>query len=230
MQNEPRVKEVLLAIDAATSHGGVAVSADGVVLSEVSISDTRRHSELLLPAIEFALHAAGVARAEITGIVAGAGPGSFTGVRMAAATARGLAAGLGVPLLAYSSLAAVAAAAARGAEPVCAMFDARRGEVYAACYAFDGGGIRTIMPPTVAGVDAIVSRFEDAVPLYAGDGAHQYESRLPEGRVLSSLVQPRASALLWLAAHDRAAGAVGLPASFEPDYIRAPAAVRGLDA
>lgn len=224
------MREVLLAIDAATSSGGVALSADAVVLAEVCISDTRRHSELLLPAVDFVLHAAGVGRADISGIVVGAGPGSFTGVRIAAAMARGLAAGLGVPLLAYSSLAGVAAAAARGAEPVCALFDARRGEVYAGCYSFDDDGMRTIMPPTAATVEQVRERFAGDMPLFAGDGAQQYLSSLPKERVLSTLVQPRASALLWLAHHCRAAGAVPMPASFEPEYIREPAAVRGLNA
>ena len=221
------MRECLLAIDAATASGGVAVSVDGAVLSEVTISDTRRHSELLLPAVDFVLHAAGVAKSGVTGIVVGAGPGSFTGVRIAAATARGLAAGLGVPLLAYSSLAAVAAAAARGPEPVCAMFDARRGEVYAACYSFGDDGIRTIMPPGAAMVEQIVDRFAAEMPLFAGDGAQQYRASLPADRILSTLVQPRAGALLWLAQHYRTAGAVPMPASFEPEYIREPAAVRG---
>jgi tRNA threonylcarbamoyladenosine biosynthesis protein TsaB len=224
------MKEFLLAIDAATASGGVAVSADGVVLAEAGISDTRRHSELLLPAVDFVLHASGVERTNITGIVVGAGPGSFTGVRIAAAMARGLAAGLGVPLLAYSSLAGLAASAARGLEPVCAMFDARRGEVYAGCYAFGDDGMTTILPPTAATVEQIVERLAADMPLFAGDGAQQYLSKLPRARVLSTVVQTRASALLWLAHYDRAAGAVALPASFEPDYVREPAAARGLDA
>jgi tRNA threonylcarbamoyladenosine biosynthesis protein TsaB len=74
-------------------------------------------------------------------VIVGAGPGSFTGVRVAAATARGLAHGLGVPLYAYSSLAAVAMETGLDGN-VCALFDARRGEVYAACYESSGTRIR----------------------------------------------------------------------------------------
>ena len=214
------MSEILLAIDASTSHGGVAIGRDGVVLAEIAVSDTSRHSELLLPAIEFCLHASAVPRESLSGIVVGSGPGSFTGVRIAAATARGLAAGLEIPLYAYSSLAALAAAAARGETPVCAMFDARRGEVYGACYSFPPGRIETIMAPMAGQVDDVVHALGDVDAEFAGDGAHAYASRLPAPPLALAIVQPRASALLWLAQHDREAGAVGKPSTFEPVYVR----------
>jgi tRNA threonylcarbamoyladenosine biosynthesis protein TsaB len=211
---------VLLAIDASTAHGGVAIGRNGVILAEVAISETSRHSELLLPAVDFCLHAAGVTRADLTAIVVGAGPGSFTGVRIAAATARGLAAGLGIPLLAYSSLAALAATAARGTDAVCAMFDARRGEVYGACYRFPADRIETVLAPMAAHIDDVVHALGEEDVIYAGDGAHEYASRLPVEPLPLAIVQPRSSALLWLAWHDPAAGAVEVPGTFEPVYVR----------
>jgi tRNA threonylcarbamoyladenosine biosynthesis protein TsaB len=214
------MSELILAIDASTSHGGVAIGRNGVTLAEVAISNTARHSELLLPAIEFALHAAGVTRSDLTGIVAGAGPGSFTGVRIAAATARGLAAGLGIPMHAYSSLAALAASAARVDAPVCGMFDARRGEVYAACYRFPQGRIETVLAPVAAHVDDVIHMLDDIDCDFCGDGAHAYAARLPQPPLPLAIVQPRASALLWLLHHDPAAGVVGMPSSFEPVYVR----------
>jgi tRNA threonylcarbamoyladenosine biosynthesis protein TsaB len=212
---------IYLAIDASTSHGGIAIGRDDDVLSEISVGDTSRHSELLLPAVDFALHAAGVSRNDIGAIVVGAGPGSFTGVRIAAATARGLAAALQVPLMAYSSLAALAATAARGDTPVCAMFDARRGEVYGACYRFGSGRIETLVEPMAAHVDDVVHALDDDVDVaFAGDGAHAYASRLPHAPLPLTIVQPRPSALLWLARLDPEAGAVSSASAFEPVYIR----------
>jgi tRNA threonylcarbamoyladenosine biosynthesis protein TsaB len=212
---------VLLAIDASTSHGGVAIGVDGVVRAEVAMAETSRHSELMLPAIEFCLHAAGMSRRDVTAIVVGSGPGSFTGVRIAAATARGFAAALGIPLLAYSSLAALAASAARGTEAVCGMFDARRGEVYGACYRFPEGRIETVLAPMAAHVDDVVHALGDEEDIaFAGDGAHAYASRLPRAPLPLAIVQPRASALVWLASHDPEAGAVGAPGTFEPVYVR----------
>ncbi|MEO5510449.1 MAG: tRNA (adenosine(37)-N6)-threonylcarbamoyltransferase complex dimerization subunit type 1 TsaB [Longimicrobiales bacterium] len=218
----------LLAIDAATAHGGVALDRDGVLLAEIAISNTARHSELLLPAVEFALRAGGITRAELCGIVVGAGPGSFTGVRIAAATARGIAAALEIPLLAYSSLMALAASAARANEPVCGMFDARRGEVYAACYSFADDGITTVLAPVAAAVDDVVRMLDGCDAVFAGDGAAAYASRLPRAPLPVALVQPRASGLLWLARRYPQDGAVERAASFEPAYIRDTGAVRGL--
>ncbi len=220
--------QYLLAIDAATSHGGVAIGRNGIATAEIGISNTSRHSELLLPAVEFALHASGIGRSDLGGIVVGSGPGSFTGVRIAAATARGLAAGLSIPLYAYSSLASLAAAAGRGTAPVCAMFDARRGEVYAACYEFGDDGMHTLLAPMAAPVENVVQALAGIDAVFVGDGAVAYSARLPRPPVDLGLVHPRASALLWLAARDPAAGLVGLPASFEPAYIRESGATQGL--
>jgi tRNA threonylcarbamoyladenosine biosynthesis protein TsaB len=212
--------ELLLAIDAATSNGGIAIGSGGAVRAEVGISDTSRHSELLLPSIEFALHACGATRSDLAGIVVGAGPGSFTGVRIAAATARGLAAALEIPLLAYSSLAALAASAGRGEQPVCALFDARRGEVYGACYAFVNGRVETIMAPMAGPIDDVVHLLGDVDAEFAGDGAIAYQARLPRPPLEQGLVYPRASNLLWLAHFDADAGAVASPGTFEPQYVR----------
>ena len=120
----------VLAIDTATAPGGVAVGIGTDVVAEVVLGRAARHSELGMPAVDFALRAAGASMAEVDAIVCGSGPGSFTGVRIAAATAKGLAHARGVPLYVHSSLLAAAAAAA-SPDPVCALFDARRGEVCA---------------------------------------------------------------------------------------------------
>lgn len=225
------MSELLLAIDAATSHGGVAIGRGGVAIAEVSLGDTRRHSELLLPAVEFVLQAAAAKRSDVSAIVVGAGPGSFTGVRIAAATARGLAAALDIPLLAYSSLAALAAGAGGGAAPVCAMFDAKRGEVYAACYRFTEDTIDTLLAPMAAPIADVMFEIElvraltQANVKYVGEGALLY-ARETGVDTCSAPVTPRAGALLWLAHHDRAAGTVADTTAFEPTYVRASAAER----
>ena len=168
-----------LGIEAATPTGGAAVARDGVLLAEVTLGLTIRHSELLLPGIEFVINAAGIARTDLDGIVVGAGPGSFTGVRIAAATARGLAAALGVPLFAHSSLAAAAAGAGVTDRPVCALFDARRGEVYAACYRFGVSGVEVLLPPAALPLPAVLEQVAALAPVFIGDGAGRYAAQLP---------------------------------------------------
>jgi tRNA threonylcarbamoyladenosine biosynthesis protein TsaB len=150
---------VLLAIETSTDYGSVAIGRGADLIGEVVIGARSRHAESLLPALEFLLRSARLSRSDVRGIVVGAGPGSFTGVRVAAATARGLAVGLDVPLYAFSSLACMAAGAGMQ-EAVCAVFDARRSEVYAACYerVENGDRLHTLLEPEAMHVDDLRAR------------------------------------------------------------------------
>jgi tRNA threonylcarbamoyladenosine biosynthesis protein TsaB len=219
-----------LAIETSTRVGSVALGRAGVVLGEVVVGEAARHSEVLLPAVEFLLSSARLSTRDLEGIVVGAGPGSFTGVRLAAALARGMTRALSVPLSAWSSLAAAAAWAARAdGTPVCALFDARRGEVYAACYRFPGlARCETVLAPTTGRVEEIVERVSGHGPVWTGDGALRYADRLPWAPALPAPLQgPRASALLWLESIGAGSGRVAEPGTWEPDYQRAPGAERG---
>jgi tRNA threonylcarbamoyladenosine biosynthesis protein TsaB len=220
---------VLVAIETATDVGSVAIGSGAGLAGEVTIGARTRHAESLLPALDFLLDSARLGRSAITGVVVGAGPGSFTGVRVAAATARGLARGLGVPLYAYSSLAALAVQVG-GPRPVCALFDARRGEVYAACYGrTEDGELHTLLEPAALGVTALLERVADIDPVYVGDGAARYAAQLGSA-AQPGLLHPRAAALLHLAAIAPSGGAgdrVRDVAGWEPSYLRASGAERG---
>jgi tRNA threonylcarbamoyl adenosine modification protein YeaZ len=201
---------IRVALETSTSVGSVAVGRGGQVLAEVLLGVQTRHAEAVVPALGLVLKQAGVARSEVQEVVVGAGPGSFTGVRVAAATAKGLVAALDCPLLAYSSLLALVAGIP-AAGPVCAMFDARRGEVYAGCWEVGTDVIREVCPPAVGAVADLVSgpsrrggghegwcrgiagnaeREADGQgipascrPLFVGDGALRYRSQLLEAGV-----------------------------------------------
>lgn len=229
----------LVAVEAATDFGSVAVAYEGVLTIEVVVGVRTRHAQALLPALDFALQSSRTGRADIGGVVVGAGPGSFTGVRIAAAMARGLAYGLDVPLYAYSSLAALALDVVTDG-PVCVLFDARRGEVYAACYEREAGGDRltTLLEPVALSVPALLDRLARVTPpaaahrqrrslSFAGDGARRYAAELG-GPAVCGPPAPRASALLQLAAAAPERGLVADAASWEPDYQRASGAERGV--
>lgn len=221
---------IRVAIETATSSGSVAVARGDQVLAEATLGEQRRHAEAVLPALEAVLSEAGLERRQIEEVVVGAGPGSFTGVRVAAATAKGLAAALSVPLVAYSSL-LVLAAAARSDRPVCALFDARRGEVYAGCWRVSGDRIEPLLAPSVGPLESVVAatRSWSSRPLFAGDGARRYSEALTEAGSGSDLPShPRASTLLWLAAHHRVHGQVDDAAAWEPLYVRGSSAERGI--
>jgi tRNA threonylcarbamoyladenosine biosynthesis protein TsaB len=224
---------VLLALDTSTTTGSVAVGS-GSAAVEVRLAPPIRHAEALLPAIDHAVALAGVAKRSLGGIVVGGGPGSFTGLRIAAATAKALAHSLGVPLFAASGLLAQAAAVADVNAPVCALFDARRGEVYAACYRFAATAAPSVLlEPWVGDVLEVVDRLRAHAPLYVGEGASRNAERIEEaGGRLAGLRDPypSAAALLALVAAAPELYHVADPAAWQPLYVRASSAERGLSA
>lgn len=233
---------VRLALETSTPVGSVAVGRErgareareargapeargGASEVEVNLGIQETHSEVLLPAVDFALAMAGVARSQVSEIVVGTGPGSFTGVRVAAAIAKGWWFAAGVTLHGYPTLLALAAAAGVGDRPVCALLDARRREVYAACYRLGAASIEEHIAPAVFGVDALGDRLRelDGATLCVGPGAEAYRAALerdgwPVAR--GPILWPRASSLLWLRERWPEAGAIFDPNRWEPLYVR----------
>ncbi|RFA11274.1 tRNA (adenosine(37)-N6)-threonylcarbamoyltransferase complex dimerization subunit type 1 TsaB [Subtercola boreus] len=154
---------MLLAID--TSAGtSVAVVRGGAgiqnpqVLGQADGFDTMKHAEVIGRLIEGALAEAGVGVSELTGVVAGMGPGPFTGLRVGIAAARVFALGAGVPLLPIVSHDAIALAEAQGGATgeLLVVTDARRREVYWSLYDLGGREQQaaegsTVLPPRLAG-------------------------------------------------------------------------------
>jgi tRNA threonylcarbamoyladenosine biosynthesis protein TsaB len=165
---------LILALDASTPVTTVAVAhgnaRDREVLAEVTTTG-RGASETLLPAVQAALDLAGEELDSVELVVAGVGPGTFTGIRIAAATARALSAGTGMALARNSTLDALAAPALSCSPDVLAVLDARRGQVFAR--RFSGAG------PTT---DIYCVRPEELLvegePVLVGDGAVRYREVL----------------------------------------------------
>ena len=222
---------VYLAIETSTQTGSVAVGHGRAVLAEVVLGLRVKQSETLLPAIDFALASAHVAKTDLSRIIVGGGPGSFTGLRVAGASAKALARALRVPMFAYPGLAALAAStASEGA--VCALFDARRNEVYAAAYRFPGfTEVEVLMQPAPRSLEAVLGSIDVHNHLFVGDGAlrHSDAIRAAGGVVAPAhFAVPRAAALLWLSDLAPAMGRVEDIAAWEPLYLRDSGAERTL--
>ncbi|MBI5870449.1 MAG: tRNA (adenosine(37)-N6)-threonylcarbamoyltransferase complex dimerization subunit type 1 TsaB [Actinobacteria bacterium] len=132
-----------LAIDTSTEVLALALGDGEKVLDELSIDAGRSHLEMLLPAVQDLLDSNGLAIGDLNAIVAGTGPGTFSGLRVGIATARALAQSLELPLFGYSSLEALANGLADGAEKpmprwILPLIDARRGQVFARLYKKEG--------------------------------------------------------------------------------------------
>jgi len=141
---------LVLAIDTATSHPALAL-ADGVFEGETELPAGAPSSESLLPAVAGLLARAGLVLGDVGRVVACAGPGSFTGIRVGLATAWGLSRSLGVPLETIGSLEAVAETArTSGDATVHARIEAERGDAYVAEYDVTGPRAREVAPPRTA--------------------------------------------------------------------------------
>jgi tRNA threonylcarbamoyl adenosine modification protein YeaZ len=176
---------VLLAIDTSAGTSVAVVDpASGRVLAERSTDDSRRHAEVIGPFLAEVLAEAGVTGADVTGVVAGTGPGPFTGLRVGIAAARTFAAARGVPLLPLVSHDAIAADLQR--HPVVVLTDARRREVYWSAH--DETGTRVAGPGLAKPADldeAIRASRPEAV-----DWPRETVTTVPAGR-LGSLAADR---------------------------------------
>lgn len=131
----------LLAIDTATEQCSAAVRLDGRTV-EQRVLTPRGHAELLLPMVEQVMAEAGCTLADLDGLAFGRGPGAFTGVRIAVGAIQGISLGTGLPVVAISTLAAVAQQFAQPGEAVLVCMDARMNEVYWGIYACVDGVVQ----------------------------------------------------------------------------------------
>ncbi|MEO9175418.1 MAG: tRNA (adenosine(37)-N6)-threonylcarbamoyltransferase complex dimerization subunit type 1 TsaB [Gaiellales bacterium] len=198
---------LLLAIDTATTVAAACVWRDGAVLAEGERRGAHVAQEVLVLCEEL-MDRAGIAPAELDGVVGGVGPGSFTGVRVGLATARGLGLALSVPVAGASTLGALRAGAG---ESSVACIDARRSEVFA-----ESADLRASARTPAALVEHV-----PAGMLLVGDGAIRYRE-LFEAAGLSvppdddARHAPAARFLAGLAADD------GFSTPAEPRYLRRP--------
>lgn len=228
----------VLALDTSTLETSVAVvtgTADAPRVRAMHDSKARTHSSSLLQLIDEALRAASTTLAELDGLAIGAGPGSFTGLRIGMATAKGLAFAAHKPLWAVSSLAALALDVDRHIEIdtrtlVVPLIDARRGEVFAGFYRLERGAAtmladeRVLAPEALPDVIAGMTRQSaDTRVVVVGDGLEAYAAVLDQAlhgvaeRVPGARATPSAAAVARLA---MAGSAPDVAATGAPIYIR----------
>jgi len=222
----------MLALDTSCTLGSVAIgrvspgSGDApVILGSALVEDPFQQAARLVPAIDEALRAARLQPSGLAGIVVGEGPGSFTGVRVAAASAKGLAFAWRLPLMPVSSLAG--AALGHDVGPVrYVLFDARADRVYGACYGIGSVGMQELVPPHGGTLrDALAGEVPPG-SVFLGDGALRHGAVI-EGAgfaVAEGTGRPIAEGLLACVAL-RPREALPDPSTWEPAYVRPSSAV-----
>lgn len=240
----------LLAIETAGPVASIALAEDGRVLARHFLEQPRTHAAGMIPAIETTLERAGTDRGELTGVAVGAGPGSFTGVRVAAATAKGLTHVLGIPLFPVSSLLGAAlteqvaaetfagvadpsdAALSPTAPPIglrVVLFDARGDRLFMAAYRLGPELPEVVAEPRFATLPDVLADLRFRGAAFCGDGAIRHARRLAEsgGTILAPPIGfPSADGLVRALDLDPDPRPVGDPHAWEPSYLRETGAVR----
>lgn len=209
----------ILAIETSTEHCSVALYQAGEVLSRGELAG-QRHSEILLPMIDRLLAEAECRLQKLDGMAFGAGPGSFTGVRIAASVAQGLALGLDIPVMPVCTLEALAQAS--GQDRVACALDARLDEVYFAAYQRSGENWQAVVEPCLSAIGELPRLpGEDWVGVGSGfailENALARHLRLGQTRPESF---PDAHAVAVLGARMRANGGGVDAALAQPIYLR----------
>lgn len=150
----------ILAITTATPASSVALAEGREVVASATRVDRRGHAAFLVPAIDFCFDQAGWQPDEVEAVVVDVGPGLYTGIRVGLATAQGLAAAVGVPLVAATSLDAIALRAATGHRHIVTLVDVRRGELAVAGYRPVPGGVVREGPPQLMTPDRLRAMLE----------------------------------------------------------------------
>jgi len=223
----------VLGISTSSDRGSVALWRDGAVVGRCAYEGSMHHAELLFAALDELLTTAGLERTSIQAIGCDVGPGSFTGVRAGLAAAKGLALGLGAPLVGVGSLEALAAAAfaALPAEQVAlaaCLLDAKRGETFLAVY---DRGLGAMALPAHVRTDEALSALGPWLARpevwLVGQQCLALPEPLDRSRVLAAelCALPDATWVAGLAALRLASSAEAVLGDVEPVYIRAPDAV-----
>lgn len=225
---------IVLAADTSTAVNTVAVcerpsgSAFPVLLAETSAHSPRRHAERLLATVGFVLDEAQLELTHVDALAIAIGPGSFTGLRIGAATWKGLALALGLPLAPIPTLNAMARQFAPCQGMVCPMLDARMKEVYAAAFRHEGDTRNKVLEDAVCPAARFLEtvseqRLENEPLLFVGEGATgcapEILQAFPDAQLHPAI--PRASAVAGEAFDWLEAGRPTDAASVSPVYLRA---------
>ncbi len=216
----------ILGIETATGSSSVALVDSRRLVTSARRLGTRGHGSFLVPAIDFCFEQAGWRPEQLDAVVVDVGPGLFTGIRVGVATAQGLAASLGVPVLGASSLDALAVRATTGHRYIWSMVDVRRGEVAVAGYRPVPGGVALDSPSRLVGYDHVRGMLESSTEpvLMVGEWEVLPSSTRRSLRAVRTgrPVHPEADALIEVAWPRIERGEFDNPRDVRPVYMRAP--------
>ncbi len=230
----------ILALDSSGLAASVAVveedKGEAVTVAEYTVNYKKTHSQTLLPMLDEIVKMTELDLDEIDGIGVAAGPGSFTGLRIGSATAKGLGLALGKPLIAVPTLEGLACNLWGTERIVCPIMDARRGQVYTGIYEFRQGRLAVIEDQMAVSIEELGEKLKSygRSVVFLGDGVPVHRQALLE-RIIAgcdiafapaNMNRQRASSVGSLALRYYREGRMETAAEHKPEYLRVSQAER----
>ena len=226
----------LLAIESSGLVASVAIATETTLLAEYTVNFKKTHSQTLLPMVDEIVKMTGLDLKEIDAIAVSAGPGSFTGLRIGSATAKGLGLALDKPIVPVPTTQGIAANLYGTEGILCPLMDARRNQVYTGLYRYNKEGFQIVEDQMAVLVDEIIEKvnaYGEPVT-YLGDGVEAFAEILKEKTTVPFSFAPlhcskqRAGALAVRAITLFAEGKTESADAHEPEYLRLSQAEREL--
>ena len=226
----------ILALDSSGLVASVAVAEDDNLLGEYTINHKKTHSQTLLPMLDEVARMIELDMNTIDAIAVAGGPGSFTGLRIGSATAKGLGLALDVPIVNVPTLDALAYNLWGTDKAVCPLMDARRQQAYTGIYEFTDGKLHAIVPQCAVGIDEIIAKVGELgrEVIFLGDGVDVFSSYISENCNVrysyapASVNKQRAASVAALGMEMYREGKAETAADHKPDYLRLSQAEREL--
>lgn len=218
----------LLAIESSGLTASVALLEDDKIIGEYSTNFKKTHSQTLLPMMDEVVKMTGISMDTLDAIVISGGPGSFTGLRIGAATAKGLGLALDIPLVNVPTVDGLAYNLYGTDRVICPIMDARRQQVYTGLYRFEGDHFHVVSEQMATGIADIVEKINEMGEsvIFLGDGVPVFRSYILEHATTDVIFAPahlnyqRAGALAALGKQYFLDGKTETADEHVPDYLR----------
>lgn len=218
----------ILAIDSSGLVATVAILEEENMLAEYTINYKKTHSQTLLPMLDEIVKQMDFDMETIDAIAVAAGPGSFTGLRIGCATAKGLGLALDKPIIPVPTVEGLAYNMFGISGLVCPLMDARRNQVYTGLYRFENGQMEVVMPQDAMAIEEIIQKINERKEkvTFLGDGVPvqretiEKSMEVPYSFAPAHMARQRAGALGMLAFVYYAQGKVEHARDHKPDYLR----------
>ena len=228
----------ILAIDSSSMVATVAITTDGILNAEYTINHKKTHSQTLLPMIAEIVKIIEIDMDSIDAVAITGGPGSYTGLRIGSATAKGIGLALNKPIINVPTMDALAYNLYSSQYVICPIMDARRGQVYTGIYKFEETEMKTIKPQCIMMIDELIKELDTIKEsvMFLGDGVDVHKQLIDDIMdtkhyyAPASMNRHKASTLGTIAEIYYKNGKTETAKEHKPEYLRLSQAERELKA